>query len=208
MKKIVTTLLSIVLILSFVVSPVTAAGTSAKPKYDLTITFPSDKYPETAAHIRKAIAAGKSAVCTIDRDGAAANRELSLANIPTKKNYDRDEWPMAMCVEGGKGAHVAYVKSSDNRGAGSWVGNKLHDIKNGKRVLFLVPAPKSSTKTSTATTKPKATASPKPKATAAPANVYYKNCTAVRAAGKAPLYVGDPGYSTKLDRDKDGVACE
>nr|WP_246029259.1 excalibur calcium-binding domain-containing protein [Paenibacillus humicus] len=48
----------------------------------------------------------------------------------------------------------------------------------------------------------------KPKATAAPANVYYKNCTAVRAAGKAPLYVGDPGYSTKLDRDKDGVACK
>ncbi|MGP0583722.1 excalibur calcium-binding domain-containing protein [Paenibacillus timonensis] len=38
--------------------------------------------------------------------------------------------------------------------------------------------------------------------------VYYKNCTAVREAGAAPLYEGDPGYSTKLDRDKDGVACE
>ncbi|WP_249436157.1 excalibur calcium-binding domain-containing protein [Paenibacillus sp. Marseille-Q4541] len=22
------------------------------------------------------------------------------------------------------------------------------------------------------------------------------------------MYEGDPGYSTKLDRDKDGVACE
>lgn len=40
------------------------------------------------------------------------------------------------------------------------------------------------------------------------ANVYYQNCTAVRAAGKAPLYQGQPGYSTKLDRDRDGVACE
>lgn len=39
-------------------------------------------------------------------------------------------------------------------------------------------------------------------------NVYYKNCDAVRAAGKDPLYEGDPGYSTKLDRDKDGIACE
>ncbi|MBD7971264.1 MBL fold metallo-hydrolase [Paenibacillus sp. Sa2BVA9] len=39
-------------------------------------------------------------------------------------------------------------------------------------------------------------------------NVYYKNCTEVREAGKAPLYEGDPGYSTKLDRDKDGIACE
>lgn len=38
--------------------------------------------------------------------------------------------------------------------------------------------------------------------------VVYKNCTAVRAAGKAPLHKGDPGYSTKLDGDKDGVACE
>lgn len=40
------------------------------------------------------------------------------------------------------------------------------------------------------------------------ADVYYPNCSAVRAAGKAPLYQGQPGYSTKLDRDRDGVACE
>ena len=39
-------------------------------------------------------------------------------------------------------------------------------------------------------------------------NVYYRNCSEVRAAGKAPLYRGQPGYSTKLDRDKDGIACE
>lgn len=38
--------------------------------------------------------------------------------------------------------------------------------------------------------------------------VYYQNCAAVRAAGKAPLYQGQPGYSYKLDRDHDGVACE
>lgn len=40
-------------------------------------------------------------------------------------------------------------------------------------------------------------------------SVYYKNCDAVRAAGKAPLYAGQPGYATpRLDRDGDGVACE
>ncbi len=38
--------------------------------------------------------------------------------------------------------------------------------------------------------------------------MYYKNCAAVRAAGKAPLYQGQPGYSSKLDRDGDGIACE
>lgn len=37
---------------------------------------------------------------------------------------------------------------------------------------------------------------------------YYQNCDAVRAAGKAPLYQGQPGYRPALDRDHDGVACE
>src|SRR5690606_10167197 len=39
-------------------------------------------------------------------------------------------------------------------------------------------------------------------------NVYYKNCSAVRAAGAAPIRVGEPGYSRKLDRDGDGIGCE
>jgi hypothetical protein len=38
--------------------------------------------------------------------------------------------------------------------------------------------------------------------------VVYKNCAEVRAAGKAPLYRGDPGYTEALDRNGDGVACE
>ena len=39
-------------------------------------------------------------------------------------------------------------------------------------------------------------------------SVYYKNCTAARAAGAAPIYQGQPGYRSALDRDHDGVACE
>lgn len=42
----------------------------------------------------------------------------------------------------------------------------------------------------------------------APAPAYYANCAAARAAGAAPLYAGSPGYSSKLDRDGDGIACE
>ncbi|WP_432573143.1 GmrSD restriction endonuclease domain-containing protein [Kineococcus sp. SYSU DK005] len=38
--------------------------------------------------------------------------------------------------------------------------------------------------------------------------VVYANCAAVRAAGAAPLHAGQPGYSRKLDRDGDGIACE
>lgn len=46
-----------------------------------------------------------------------------------------------------------------------------------------------------------------PQPAPAPA-AYYANCAAARAAGAAPLYVGQPGYRSALDRDNDGVACE
>ncbi|MFF9503265.1 excalibur calcium-binding domain-containing protein [Streptomyces sp. NPDC014656] len=59
------------------------------------------------------------------------------------------------------------------------------------------------------TTQPPETAEPDPEPTEdAGSSVYYANCTAVRAAGAAPIHAGDPGYSRKLDRDGDGVACE
>lgn len=38
--------------------------------------------------------------------------------------------------------------------------------------------------------------------------VYYPNCAAARAAGAAPVRVGQPGYGRHLDRDGDGVGCE
>ncbi|WP_394352794.1 excalibur calcium-binding domain-containing protein [Bifidobacterium longum] len=36
----------------------------------------------------------------------------------------------------------------------------------------------------------------------------YANCSEARAAGAAPIYQGQPGHSSKFDRDHDGVACE
>jgi endonuclease YncB( thermonuclease family) len=42
----------------------------------------------------------------------------------------------------------------------------------------------------------------------APASAYYANCTEARGAGAAPLYEGQPGYRSAMDRDEDGVACE
>jgi hypothetical protein len=38
--------------------------------------------------------------------------------------------------------------------------------------------------------------------------VNFHNCAQVRAAGKAPLHRGDPGYSRKLDKNGDGIACD
>lgn len=36
----------------------------------------------------------------------------------------------------------------------------------------------------------------------------FRNCTAARAAGAAPVRRGDAGYGSHLDRDNDGVGCE
>ncbi|WP_091556204.1 excalibur calcium-binding domain-containing protein [Micromonospora pattaloongensis] len=73
------------------------------------------------------------------------------------------------------------------------------------------PSPSGSpTRARAATPTPAATttsAAPR-RTTSSPRSVYYRNCDAVRAAGKAPLRRGAPGYRAGLDRDGDGVACE
>ena len=218
----------------------TSATESKDKNYDVVLYFPASKYPETAAHIKSAISKGESAICTIDRDGAEENREESLEGISTKSGYDRDEWPMAMCAEGGSGADIAYIDPSDNRGAGSWVGNQLESYSDGTRVLFVIDgnangkvqsatksssnnsskattstnvgqssSTKSSSSTNSSSSSSSSSTSSEKKTESSTSNVVsYKNCSAVKAAGKAPLYKGDPGYSKKLDRDGDGVACE
>ena len=39
-------------------------------------------------------------------------------------------------------------------------------------------------------------------------SVYYADCDAARAAGKTPLYPGQPGYRKELDPQDTGIACQ
>ncbi|WP_040948486.1 thermonuclease family protein [Gorillibacterium massiliense] len=60
---------------------------------------------------------------------------------------------------------------------------------------------------------PSATPRPSSSTSSAPAStggsqVYFKNCSEARAAGAAPVHIGDPGYGKHLDRDGDGIGCE
>ena len=61
---------------------------------------------------------------------------------------------------------------------------------------------------------PPAVAPAPPAAPAAPPaappanNGPFANCDAVRAAGRAPILRGEPGFQQKFDRDNDGVGCE
>ena len=38
--------------------------------------------------------------------------------------------------------------------------------------------------------------------------VYFRNCDEARAAGRAPIRRGEPGYRPQMDGDNDGIACE
>ncbi len=84
------------------------------------------------AHIDAAVRAGWPRVLRIRRDGADARRDRLLRGIPTRRGYDRDEWPMAMARADWR-AHVAYVPSGENRGAGASIGLKLRRWCDGVR---------------------------------------------------------------------------
>lgn len=83
-------------------------------------------------------------------------------------------------------------------------------------IAALVSTPSPTPEKTTATPEPEpATQEPEPvveePAPPAPAPTParpFTSCAQAREAGAAPLYRGDPGYSPRLDRDKDGVACE
>ena len=105
-------------------APATAQSCSSQ-RYSIYIELSRSRYPGTTSHIADAIAGGEASLLHIDRPGADQNRRESLAGIPTKPGYDRDEYPPAVSREGGYGADVRYVLSADNRGAGSVMGAQL-----------------------------------------------------------------------------------
>lgn len=89
----------------------------------------------------------------------------------------------------------------------TWVRSRYVDVNEGTshvhEIYWLTLQQISEGWVYTPPTKPRTTSKP-----TQPSTVYYKNCAAVRAAGKAPLYKGQPGYREALDRDRDGAACE
>jgi Deoxyribonuclease NucA/NucB len=107
------------------------------------VLFDDDRWPNIADHIRDAQRLRKRGrlrfprIFHIDRAGAKANRRESLRGIPTKRGFDRDEYPPAVAREGGKGAHIRYVRSGENRSAGSYMGNELQPYCSKQRFRLL-----------------------------------------------------------------------
>jgi hypothetical protein len=121
--------------------------------FDHVAVVDSTRFPESAQHIQEAQAGkiwsggdvieddpmeSKPSILTIDRGGADANRTESLRGISTAPGMDRDEYPMAMFSEGGAGASVKHITSSDNQAAGASVGGQLRGIPDGAKVKIVI----------------------------------------------------------------------
>ena len=108
------------------------------PDYKYILRISEAEYPETTRHIKRAIQKGKPDVVTIDRTGAPSQRQKSILGTESKKGLDRDEWPMAMFVEGGVGADIEHISPGDNRGAGASIGAALRQCDEGDKVKIII----------------------------------------------------------------------
>ena len=156
-----------------------------------------------------------------------ANDPLNLLAVDGPANMSKSDGDAATWLPPNKSYRCDYVarQISVKSSYGLWVTQGEHDAM--VRVLSDCPnavAPTNRPAAAPAQAAPKA--APAPARSAAPtqvqvapaparapapapaAAVSYANCTAVRAAGAAPIRIGQPGYSTRLDRDGDGVGCE
>jgi hypothetical protein len=105
---------------------------------DNCVKVSKSKYPEAAQHIEDAQNAGYPSTLTIDRSGKTTRRQESLSGYSKVSGKDLDEYPPAMFEEGGSGASIRPITSSDNRGAGACIGNQCRSYPNGTRVQIVV----------------------------------------------------------------------
>lgn len=103
-----------------------------------TVVISQSAHPESAQHIMDAQAAGYPSTLTIERSGAALRRRASTGGFPREPGKQPDEYPPAMFLEGGAGASVRNITSSDNMGAGASMGNQLRGAPEGCKATITV----------------------------------------------------------------------
>jgi hypothetical protein len=94
-------------------------------------------WPRFAAHVA-AVDQDFPRRLHIARAGADKNRADAFRGIPPRPGLGRDAYPPAVAREGGQGASVWYVKSSQNRSAGAALKNRLEQWCGGQRFRLVV----------------------------------------------------------------------
>ncbi|WP_372595183.1 DUF1524 domain-containing protein [Actinotalea sp.] len=202
------------------------SGTLADPYSATSIAFVRGETTSTAVQIDHVVALSDAwqkgaQALTLERRTALANDPLNLLAVDGPLNAQKGAGDAATWLPPNKAFRCQYVarQVAVKLTYDLWVTSAERDAI--ERILTGCPgeplpvggAPTVTT-TATATPAPTSAQEPTPSPDPAPASsapttpVYYANCTAARAAGAAPLHLGEPGYRTRLDGDKDGIACE
>jgi len=130
--------------------PATSAGCS-RPSTVQRLVFSRAKYAGIRRHYLRAVRSGWPRILVVNRPGADRRRDRLMeegALLP-RAGFDRDEYPPA--VGRGRGsralkrginpvgwrAHLAYVRSSENRSHGASLGGKLRRFCNGTRFRYV-----------------------------------------------------------------------
>lgn len=98
------------------------------------------RWPNIAVHVQQATDRdGRPRHLHIDRPDADAHRAAALVGVPTRRGFDRDEYPPAMSAEGGADSTVVYVSSSENRSQGAAMGAALSPFCEGQMFELVSP---------------------------------------------------------------------
>ncbi|MGK3708926.1 GmrSD restriction endonuclease domain-containing protein [Arthrobacter sp. IK3] len=194
---------------------VVATGTLADPYTGTTISFIRGTKTSSAVQIDHVVALsdawqkGAQQLSAADRL-ALANDPLNLLAADGPANGSKSDSDAATWLPPNKGFRCEYVarQTSVKAKYGLWMTQAEHDAI--ARVLAGCPNEPAAHAGPARSTAAAAEVLPAPIQAPAPESgaVAYANCAAVRAAGAAPIRVGDPGYAKKLDRDGDGIGCE
>ncbi len=125
-----------------------AVESCVKPAGVQPISFSKTRYPTIRRHFRGALRRGWPRILVLNRPGADQRRDRLLRDVPTRADYDRDEYPPAVGRGRGDGlrrgtpprgwkADVRYVPSSENRSHGATMGIKLRRFCDGTRFRYV-----------------------------------------------------------------------
>jgi phosphatidylserine/phosphatidylglycerophosphate/cardiolipin synthase-like enzyme len=176
---------------------------SAEESLDIAIY--SLTYPDIVAAIKKAAAREVAVRIITDQSqskGKSQNEALKIlgsAGIPIKVNTHSGLMHIKMTIADGK---VATTGSYNYSKAASTTNDEVLVVLRGEEIAQSFAAQFDAMWDDQ---KGFATID---RYIAMPEDVSYKSCAEVKKAGKAPIRRGDPGYSSTLDGDGDGIACE
>jgi hypothetical protein len=145
-----------------------------------------------------------------------ANDPLNLLAVDASSNRQKGDGDAATWLPPNKSFRCAYVarQIAVKRRYRAWVTRAEHDaiqrVLTGCSRTPLPAGERVRVRVVEHVVRPEETPRPAPAAAPRASARVFANCDAVRAAGRAPLLRGDPAYAAnpRLDRDKDGVACE